>query len=100
VTTTYRTPRETGLEGLGPFTVTEGATPDTTFQLTIHRYGVRPSAWFDSETIDGQAGCVGIGTASAHWSALMATPGKYRISLRDKETPSFERVGVADLYIT
>lgn len=98
-TTTYRIPRETGLEGLGPFTVTDPS-PDATFQIQIHAYGVRPieAKWFDPETIQGTAGCVGVGTASAHWSTL--TRGKYRISLRDKETPSFVRTGVATLYIT
>lgn len=95
----YYIPRETGLEGIGPFTVTENAAPDATWQASIHAYGVRPTLWFDSETIAGTAGCIGVGTASAHWTALTG-PGKYRVSVRDKETPSFERVGVADLFIT
>lgn len=96
----YYIPRETGLEGIGPVTVTENAAPDATFQISIHAYGSRPAVWFDSETIAGVAGCVGVGTASAHWTAIMTGPAKWRISVRDKETPSFERIGVADLFIT
>lgn len=97
---TYYIPRETGLEGVGPFTVTEAGAPDSTFQISVHAYGTRPASWFDSETIASIAGCVGIGTSSAHWAAIMAAPGKWRISVRDKEVPSFERIGVADLFIT
>lgn len=97
MTTVYHVPRETQLEGLGPFVVTDPGV-DTTFQVSIHAYGVRPTQWFDSETINTVAGCVGVGTASSHWTTL--TQGKYRISVRDKEQPSFERVGVAALYIT
>lgn len=98
--TVYRIPRETELEGLGPFTVTEDGTPDTTFQLQLHAFGVRPdpAKWYDSETIDGTGGCVGVGTASAHWATLDGR--RYRISLRDKESPAFVRVGVATLIIT
>lgn len=95
----YYIPRETGLEGIGPFTVTD-PNPDATWQASIHAYGARPATWFDSETINGTAGYVGVGTASAHWAAIMTGPGKWRISVRDKETPSFERIGVADLFIT
>lgn len=96
----YYIPRETGLEGIGPFTITESGTPDATWQGSIHAYGVRPTVWFDSETIASIAGCIGIGTSSAHWTSLMSAPGKWRVSVRDKEVPSFERIGVAVLFIT
>lgn len=96
MTTIYRVPRES-TEGLGPFTVTDPGA-DATFQISIHAYGVRPTVWNDSETLNSTPGCVGVGPASGHWTAL--TRGKYRISVRDKETPSWERVGVATLYIT
>lgn len=95
--TTYHVPRESN-EGLGPFTVTENAAPDATFQISIHPYGVRPTTWNDSETVNAVPGCVNVGPSSAHWNAL--TQGRYRISVRDKETPAWERIGVATLYIT
>lgn len=95
--TIYRIPRES-TEGIGPFTATVDGAPDVTLQGALHAFGVRPTVWFDLETTDGIAQTINVGPGSAHWATLVQ--GKYRVSIRDKTQPSYERIGVAALYIT